>query len=57
MLHRTDGQVDAGHAAELLGPQTARIDDVIGRNGSLLGYNRPMAIRAMLKLQKRDCAR
>ena len=45
-----DGQFDTGHASDLLGPQTASVDDVFAAHGALFRDHVP-AFAGLLKLE------
>jgi hypothetical protein len=49
VFHRRDRQVDTRHEADLLGPQAAGIDDMLGLDGALLGDHLPGSVGPMLE--------
>ena len=55
MLHRRDRQIDADHAADLLGPEAAGIDDMLGDDRALLGDDVPAAVGAACSSSTRLC--
>ena len=49
VFHRRDRQVDADHAAKLLGPEAAAVDHVFGVDRALLGHHVPAAVAALVQ--------